>query len=65
MKISPKTRLLQYVIFNYSREFEEVKSRNIGNINNNLSLEEQTLIYKYTEDGYESLNEQLRTTNGK
>ncbi|MDR3697876.1 ADP-ribosyltransferase [Mucilaginibacter sp.] len=30
-----------------------------------LTIEEQTLIYKYTEDGYETLNEKLRISKGK
>jgi hypothetical protein len=65
MKAFAKNKVLDYVIFNCSREFEEVKSRNVEDINNILSLEEQTLIYKYTEDGYEGLNERLRISKGK
>ncbi len=30
-----------------------------------MSIEERTLIYKYTEDGYESLNEKLRVSEAK
>ncbi|HEY8782805.1 MAG TPA: ADP-ribosyltransferase [Mucilaginibacter sp.] len=62
MKIFAVTKLLQYVITNCSREFEEVKSRNISDV---LSFEEQAIIYKYTEDGYERLNERLRISKGK
>lgn len=29
-----------------------------------LSLYEKAIIYKYTEDGYENLNELLRNSNG-
>ncbi len=58
-------KLRQYVINNCAREFEEVKNRNRQVANNVLSPEEQTLIYKYTEDGYEGLNERLRKSKGK
>jgi hypothetical protein len=65
MKIKPNTRLFKYVIHNLSRELEEVKTSEIVYVKSDLSLEERTLIYKYTEDGYEQLNERLRVSKGK
>ena len=58
-------KLQEYVILNCSRELEEIKNRNIGGVYSILTLEEHALIYKYTEDGYESLNEKLRLSKGK
>lgn len=65
MKITPNTRLNRYVAENLSRELAEVKRRNTEKANTVLSLEEQALIYKYTEDGYLGLNEKLRNSEGK
>jgi hypothetical protein len=58
-------KLEEYVSLNLSRELKEVKLRNIANVNNPLSIEECTLIYKYTEDGFEQLNEILRASKGE
>jgi hypothetical protein len=59
------TALLEYVNNNYSKELNEVKNSPIAKVDSNLSLEERTLIYKYTEDGFEYLNEILRLSGGK
>jgi len=58
-------KLQEYVFLNCSRELEEVKRSHIVNVKSQLSLEECTLIYKYSEDGYEHLNERLRISKGK
>jgi hypothetical protein len=57
--------LRDYVSFTFPRELAEVKNSAISKIDGVLSIEERTLIYKYTEDGYEELNEQLRISKGK
>ena len=64
MKIFPNNPLVRYVVEKLSRELEEVKQKRPGRVEDILSIEEQTLIYKYTEDGYEELNRSLRTNNG-
>jgi len=57
------TKLEEYVRNYCSRELIEArkKSATIGY----LSSEEHALIYKYTEDGYESVNEKLRLSDGR
>ena len=64
MKIYPNTKLVQYVVEKLSRELKEVTQRNIREEEKLLSFEEQTLIYKYTEDGYDGLNTRLRANTG-
>ena len=59
------TKLVAYVCKNYTRELDEVKNSEIANVFSDLSIEERTIIYKYTEDGYAGLNETLRHTTGK
>lgn len=59
------TNLEEFVSLKVSRELEEVKASAIANVNSLLSIEERTLIYKYTEDGYGKLNEALRISKGK
>ena len=58
------TELQDYVTSNLSRELKEVGRRKIVDEGNILSAEEQTIIYKYTEDGFEGLNASLRASNG-
>ncbi len=57
------TNLEKYVHHYCSRELKETQNRLVGV--DQLSFEEQALIYKYTEDGYEAVNEKLRITKGK
>ena len=58
-------KLRQYVTDNCAWELEEIKNKNLFIVQNVLSLEEHVIIFKYTEDGYESLNENLRLSEGK
>jgi len=59
------TRLIEYVNRNCERELNEVRNSPIAELDSNLTVEERTLIYKYTEDGFEYLNETLRLSAGK
>jgi hypothetical protein len=65
MKAVPNNKLVQYVLNNCFREFQEIRNRYIAEENSLLSIEEHTLIYKYTEGGYGLLNERLRVSKGK
>ncbi len=60
-----KSKLFKYVSSFLDREFAEVKISPIADVDSILSLEERTLIYKYSEDGYENLNISLRKSLGK
>ena len=55
--------LEKYVKNNLSQELSEIKNSNRNNYNNELNEFEKAVIYHYTEDGYESLNEALRNGN--
>ncbi|WP_259015364.1 ADP-ribosyltransferase [Emticicia fluvialis] len=51
----------------FANEYLEKEIRIVERFSNEypfLSIHEKAVIYKYTEDGYESLNEQLRVSNG-
>lgn len=51
----------------YANEYLEKEIRIVERFNDVysfLTVHEKAIIYKYTEDGYESLNEQLRISNG-
>lgn len=52
-----------FVRRNFESELIEVQKRNSPKTL--ISIFEETLIYKYSEDGFESLNELLRKTKGK
>jgi hypothetical protein len=57
------TKLEEYVRHYCSRELIEVLKKPANTAH--LGVEEQALIYKYTEDGYEALNENLRVSSGR
>lgn len=59
------SKLQKYVSVNCPRELNEVRNSAIADVDSKLSIEERTLIYKYTEDGYENLNENLRISEGR
>jgi len=60
-----KSNLIKYVHEHLSHELRLVSANNDSSFETNLSLEEQTLIYKYSEDGYEGVNNSLRVSMGK
>lgn len=62
--MAKKNKINEYVNSYLTKELEEVKNSPIGNAASILSIEERTLIYKYTEDGYSAVNETLRKSNG-
>src|ERR1700753_679175 len=64
MKITANAKLNRYVAKNLSLELKEGTDRNFSVRDLTLTLEEQALIYRYTEGGYASLNETLRANNG-
>jgi len=57
--------LEKYVGDYLSRELNEVRNSPNASVEDKLSLEERVVIYKYTEDGYQQLNEDLRDKNGQ
>jgi len=59
-----KINLLTYVATHLQRELKIVRGGPIALIESALTIEERTLIYKYSEDGYESLNNRLRYSGG-
>ena len=61
MKIQPLT----YVTTHLQSELKIVKNGPIALVESPLTLEERTLIYKYSEDGYETVNRSLRNSKGK
>ncbi|WP_437922395.1 ADP-ribosyltransferase [Sphingobacterium sp. LRF_L2] len=52
--------LQKYVSLYLSKELKEVSSSHRNNEHQELDVYEKTIIYKYTEDGYESVNNALR-----
>ncbi len=50
---------------NLSQEISEIKNSNRNIENFELSVYEKALIYKYSNDGYEIVNENLRKSKGK
>ena len=63
--MAKKSKLVKYVSSYLDKEFTAVKISPIAGVASVLSLEERTLIYKYSEDGYEGLNSMLRKSQGK
>lgn len=55
-----KSKLQKYVSQNLEKEFREVTNSHRVSELDELDSYEKAIIYKYTEDGYESLNENLR-----
>lgn len=51
--------LVKFVESRYSTDFKQVQAKNIGAELAHLSDHEKTLVYKYTLDAYEDLNESL------
>jgi hypothetical protein len=47
------------------REIREIETTNRLNVLPELSVYEKAIIYKYSEDGYEDLNEKLRLSKGE
>ena len=62
--MAKQSKLVKYVRSNLDRELAEVKLGPISDIESPLNLEERTLIYKYSEDGYEGVNTILRNSEG-
>lgn len=58
-------KVKRYVEKYLSKEKHDITYIPVSNSQSGLSLDERTLIYKYTEDGYENVNELLRETDGK
>jgi hypothetical protein len=58
-------KLAKYVNSYLQKELAELKISPIANAASTLTLEERTLIYKYSEDGYEDVNRLLRNSKGK
>jgi len=50
---------------NLTPEMLEIKNSNRNNHFPDLTLHEKAIIYKYTNDGFEQINELLRNSNGK
>ncbi len=63
--MAKRSELIKYVRSYLDRELTEVKISPIADVASVLSMEERTLIYKYSEDGYESVNISLRKNQGK
>lgn len=58
-----KRNLKKYVKNSLSQEFRKIINSPRKNYNNELDNFEKAIIYHYTDDGYESLNENLRNGN--
>ena len=54
-----------YVTKHLAAEITEIKSSIKASVHPELSIYDKALIYKYSFDGYQELNEKLRKTNGK
>ena len=65
MRIAPNNKLHKYVNEYLAHELKQVRSSPIASIDSILSIEERVLIYKYSEDGYESVNSTLLKSKGK
>jgi hypothetical protein len=57
---STEQKLNKFVDSRYSADLKAVKANQIGASLNHLSFHEKTLVYKYTLDAFEDLNEDLR-----
>lgn len=57
-------KVKRYVEKYLSKEKHDITYIPVSNSQSGLSLDERTLIYKYTEDGYENVNE-LYSRTGK
>ena len=60
MKKNIENVIQKYVDKHLSKELMEVKTSHRANEYPELNIYEKTIIYKYTEDGYETLNSALR-----
>jgi hypothetical protein len=58
--MAKKSELVKYVSFYLARELIIVKMAAIAAFSSALGIKERTLIYKYSEDGYEIVNRMLR-----
>ncbi|CAM4258542.1 ADP-ribosyltransferase exoenzyme [Pedobacter westerhofensis] len=59
------TKAEQFARKYLGREIHEIERSARKNELPDLSVYEKAIIYKYSEDGYEQVNELLRSTNGK
>ena len=58
------TRIEKYVRAYLVDELEEVQNSPIVNVPNGLTVFEKTLVYDYTKNGYENINNELRSGSG-
>lgn len=59
------TELEKYSNKNLKSEISEIQTSNRNSELNQLTIYEKAIIYKYSNDGFESLNEILRKSKGK
>lgn len=57
--------IIEYCNKNLSSELEIIRTTGRANEFPQLNEFEKTIIYKYSDDGYENLNQQLRLNNGR
>jgi hypothetical protein len=65
MRITKNNKLNKYVNEHLDHELKLVRASPVAAVDSELSLEERVIIYKYSEDGYESVNSSLLKSNGK
>jgi hypothetical protein len=63
--MAKKSDLVKYVHQYLGHELRSVSAEAVRLVQPTLSVEEQTLIYKYSEDGYEEVNTALRNSLGR
>jgi hypothetical protein len=63
--MAKQSKLVKYVEDYLGYELNAISSGPIAQVKSVLSLAERALIYKYSADGYESVNEALRKSRGK
>jgi hypothetical protein len=63
--MTKKSKLAKYVHEYLESELRSVSTGPVSLVESDLSIEERTLIYKYSEDGYEGANWSLRKSLGQ
>jgi len=63
--MAKQSKLVKYVSDNLGYELNVVSAGPIAQVESVLSLAEKVLVYKYSEDGYDSTNSALRDSDGK